>query len=211
MLRGQAPSHCGAQVHLVKRIPIAAGLAGGSSDAAAALVAANLGWELGLSTSNLADSAARLGSDVPFFLEPGPAICRGRGERIDRLTGLPTIHLVVVRPPEGLATADVYRACRAAEKPKHVGRLLVALRRGEAGNLDQFLHNGLQPAAAKLSPWIGQLERRFARSDVACHQMSGSGTSYFGVCRHHRQARRLAGQLQSEGVGRVYCVRTGNL
>ena len=65
----------------MKRIPAAAGLGGGSSDAAAALVAANLGWNLGLSASELADAAAQLGSDVPFFLGGGPAICRGRGER----------------------------------------------------------------------------------------------------------------------------------
>jgi 4-diphosphocytidyl-2-C-methyl-D-erythritol kinase len=211
LLRPEAAAHCGAQVHLIKRIPIAAGLAGGSSDAAAALVAANLGWGLGLSAADLAERAAKLGSDVPFFLEQGAAICRGRGERVERLTGLPTMHLVVVRPPEGLSTAAVYRACRVAETPRGADRLVTALRRGQIGKLDRFLHNALEPAAERLSPWIQRLRHRFSRFDLAGHQMSGSGTSYFGVCRHQRHARRIARQLRAEGVGRVYCVRTGSL
>lgn len=211
LLRARAPARCGADVQLIKRIPIAAGLAGGSSDAAAALVAANLGWQLGLSTAELAQSAARLGSDVPFFLERGAAICRGRGERIERLAGLPTMHVVVVRPPEGLSTADVYRACRAAAEPRRADLLVTALRRGETGKMDHVLHNALEAAATTLSPWIQRLKARFARFDLAGHQMSGSGTSYFGICRHQRHARRLAGQLRAEGLGRVFCVRTGSL
>jgi 4-diphosphocytidyl-2-C-methyl-D-erythritol kinase len=211
LLRSQAPASSGARVHLLKRIPIAAGLAGGSSDAAAALVAANLGWRLGLSTASLMELAATLGSDVPFFLERGAAICRGRGERIERLPGLPMMHLVVVRPPEGLSTADVYRACRPAQAPKRADSLVSALRRGETGKMDRFLHNALEPAAARLSPWIGRLKERFARFDLAGHQMSGSGTSYFGICRHERHARRLAAQLRAERAGRVFNVRTGDL
>ena len=83
LLRRRTGVNRGASVRLVKRIPAAAGLGGGSSDAAAALVAANLGWRLGLSPAELADAAAQLGSDVPFFLSGGPAICRGRGEQIE--------------------------------------------------------------------------------------------------------------------------------
>src|SRR5205823_2480704 len=105
MLRSQAHVAAGARVQLLKRIPSAAGLGGGSSDAAAALVAANAGWELNWPQAELAALAARLGSDVPFFLGHGPALCRGRGEQIEPVGGLGCLHFVLVRPPAGLSTA----------------------------------------------------------------------------------------------------------
>ena len=108
LVRRRAGVRRGAKLLLVKRIPAAAGLGGGSSDAAAALVAANEGWRLGRSRDELADWAAELGSDVPFFLAGGPAICRGRGERVEPVAGLGALDFVVVRPPEGLSTAAVY-------------------------------------------------------------------------------------------------------
>lgn len=206
-LRARTGYAGGARLHLVKRIPLAAGLAGGSSDAAAALVAANESWRLGLSRDALAEVAAEVGSDVPFFLSGGPAVCRGRGERVEPIPPLGALHFVVVRPPAGLSTADVYRACRVANRPRPLGPLLDALQQGNLGQAGRLLHNGLQGAAESLSPWIRRLNREFARHDLCGHQMSGSGTSYFGVARHARHARRVAAALQNRGVGRVYAVR----
>src|SRR5271156_1731329 len=111
LLRDRSSVRQGARLRLVKRIPAASGLAGGSSDAAAALVAANLGWQLNWPREKLAPLAAELGSDVPFFLGQGPAICRGRGEIIEPVAGLGPLWFVVVRPPVGLSTPAVYKAC----------------------------------------------------------------------------------------------------
>ena len=196
----------GARLRLFKRIPLAAGLAGGSSDAAAALLAANRVWRLGLSRAELAALAAELGSDIPFFLHGGPAVCRGRGEIIERAEGLGSLHFVVARPPVGLSTADVYRACRPSAKPSRVAGLIDALRRGSLASAGGSLHNALQAAAETLSPWISRLSREFGQLDFLGHRMSGSGTSYFGLCRHARHARRLAACLRARGVGRVYAV-----
>ena len=104
LLRRACGIEAGISFHLVKRIPSAAGLGGGSSDAAAALVAANTIWNLDWSREALAKVAAELGSDVPFFLGSQAAVCRGRGEQIEELSGLGALHFVVVRPPEGLST-----------------------------------------------------------------------------------------------------------
>jgi 4-diphosphocytidyl-2-C-methyl-D-erythritol kinase len=197
----------GAQLRLIKRIPLAAGLAGGSSDAAAALVAANRVWRLKLTLAELASLAAELGSDIPFFLYGGPAVCRGRGELIEPVHGLGSLHFVVVKPPAGLSTADVYRTCRASPEPRQVGGLLAALSEGSLSGAASCLHNALQAAAEKLSPWIARLSHEFARLDFLGHRMSGSGTSYFGLCRHARHARRLAACLRARGVGRVYAVQ----
>ncbi|MBX9792346.1 MAG: 4-(cytidine 5'-diphospho)-2-C-methyl-D-erythritol kinase [Pirellulales bacterium] len=197
----------GAQLRLVKRIPASAGLAGGSSNAAAALVAANLVWRLGRSAAELAELAAQLGSDVPFFLAGGAAVCRGRGEQITRVGELGELAAVVVRPPVGLTTADVYRACQPATEPRAVQPLLDAWRGGDRRRLAAGLCNRLQGAAETLCPWMQRLRQEFSRLNFDGHQMSGSGTSYFGLCRHRRQARALAAVLRGRGLGQVFAVQ----
>lgn len=207
LLRGKTGLARGARIRLVKRIPLAAGLAGGSSDAAAALLAANRVWQLGLGRQELAQVAAELGSDIPFFLYGGPAVCRGRGEIIEPVSGLGCLHFVVARPPAGLSTADVYRGCRPSSEPRHVAGMVDSLRKGLLAAAAARLHNALQAAAERLSPWICRLSAEFGRLDFVGHRMSGSGTSYFGLCRHARHARRLAAVLRARGVGRVYAVQ----
>ena len=148
------------------------------------------------------------GSDVPFFLANGPAVCRGRGERVEPVGCVGALHFVVVRPPAGLATAAVYGVCRPAAGPRRVEGLLEALSQGNMDRTGRLLFNRLQPAAETLSPWIERLRRSFAAEDFIGHGMSGSGTSYFGVCRHASHARRVARRLQANGVGSVFAVRS---
>jgi 4-diphosphocytidyl-2-C-methyl-D-erythritol kinase len=208
LLRRRAGVEWGARVRLVKRIPIAAGLGGGSSDAAAALAVANVSWQLGWSCSDLANLGAELGSDVPLFFAQGPVVCRGRGERVEPIAAVGNIHFVVVRPPAGLATAAVYKVCRPAERAKSVEPFRQAFQRGDLRQVGRLLFNRLEAAAEGLSPWIGRLRAEFARLDVLGHQMSGSGTCYFGLCRHARHARRVAHRLQAKRIGIAFAVRT---
>jgi 4-diphosphocytidyl-2-C-methyl-D-erythritol kinase len=209
LLKRRAGITFGAIVHLVKRIPSAAGLGGGSSDAAAALLAANAGWDLGISRPELAELAAELGSDVPFFLGRGAAVCRGRGEKIEPVAGLGHMSLVVVRPPEGLSTAKVYAACRPAAKPRRVSPLLRALRSGNLRSLASDLHNRLEKPAAEISAWVSRLKAEFLAEGCIAAQMSGSGSACFGVCRHARHARRVASRLRAKKIGQVYAVCGG--
>ncbi len=208
LLRQRSGCERACDIVLTKRIPMAAGMGGGSSDAAAALVAANMAWDLGWSRGRLATLAAEIGSDVPFFLSAGPAICRGRGERIEPQTGLGILHLAVVKPPAGLSTAEVYAHCRPSEFRRRVEPLTAALRRGDMRQLGSLVYNALQPAACKLSAWIRRLEREFAGMDCLAFQMSGSGTSFFGVCRTARHAERVAARLRTRGIGRVVAAST---
>jgi 4-diphosphocytidyl-2-C-methyl-D-erythritol kinase len=202
----------GATVRIVKRIPAAAGLGGASSDAAAALSLANAVWKVGWEHQRLVELAADIGSDVPFFLGPasalgrdgGMALCRGRGERIDAVPVANRLHLVVVRPPSGLLTADVYAACQPAGDPVSAGPILAALRIGNIREAGRHLFNRLEPAAARLSPWIQRLQAVFQRLDLLGFQMSGSGSSFFGICRHRRHARRAAGLLRAASIGQVF-------
>ncbi|MGD9635600.1 MAG: 4-(cytidine 5'-diphospho)-2-C-methyl-D-erythritol kinase [Pirellulales bacterium] len=215
LLRERNGCDAGARVELVKRIPSGAGLGGGSSDAAAALQLANRGWNLNWPAERLATLAAELGSDVPFFLASGAAICRGRGERIERLPPGRPLDLVIVKPPASLSTADVYR--RFDELPVEEGRprnqvalasLVNDLRQGAVRRMAAWMSNGLQAAAASLSSWIGRLAAAFAELGFAAHQLTGSGAAYFGVCRHAGEARRLAMTLHSRQLGRVFVTRS---
>jgi len=208
LLREAAGLTAGAQVWLTKRIPSAAGLGGGSSDAAAALLAASQAWNLNWPLARLSELAARLGSDVPFFLgdvqgRTRAAMCRGRGEQIDPVASLGSLHFVVVRPPAGLSTAAVYAACRPGSPARSAEPLVAALRTGCWRGIRSGLHNRLEEAADGLSEWIGRLRSHFAQLDCVVAQMSGSGSSYFGICRSARHARRVAARLQGFGVGRV--------
>jgi 4-diphosphocytidyl-2-C-methyl-D-erythritol kinase len=202
LLRARAGLVAGADIDLVKRTPSAAGLGGASADAAAALLAANRAWKLDWSRQRLAEVAAEIGSDVPFFLTMGAAMCRGRGERIEPVPAC-RLHLVVVRPPVGLSTPTVYRACQPAVSPRNYQPLEAALAGGKVAATARMLNNRLQEAAEKLTPWIARLRSAFSRQGVLGHQMSGSGSSYFGVCWHARHARRIASRMRARRIGWV--------
>lgn len=219
LLRQRAGCNLGARVQLTKRIPVAAGMGGGSSDAAAALQLGNLGWRLGFSQNKLTTIAAELGSDVPFFLSSGAAICRGRGEQVERTPSILPLNVVIVKPSQGLATADVYRAWddraismkdtpKLSSGPRRLNELIESLRRGDLNTVGRAMTNQLQAAAASLSPAIERVQSAFARLDFFGHQLTGSGTAYFGICRHAQHARRLASILRKLQLGLVYTVRT---
>jgi 4-diphosphocytidyl-2-C-methyl-D-erythritol kinase len=211
LLQQRSGCESGARVQLCKRIPIGSGLGGGSSDAAAALALANRAWKLNWNRQQLAEVAQKIGSDVAFFLANCPAVCRGRGEQVEPIQGIPPLHWVVVKPPTALQTSVVY--AKNAERsdiglPKVASAglepLLQSLRRGTIGNLQPLIVNHLQSAAARISPWIDRLASAFGRLDFSAHQMTGSGSAYFGVCRSTRHANRLAAVLRNLGLGYVY-------
>jgi 4-diphosphocytidyl-2-C-methyl-D-erythritol kinase len=215
LLRQRSGCELGARVELVKRIPSGAGLGGGSSDAAAALRIANRGWGINWPLERLSALAAELGSDVPFFLAGGAAVCRGRGERVERVLAGTPLNVVIVKPAESLSTAEVYRrfdeqrpsgvALRSAST---LAETVDDLRRGAVNKFAAWMSNSLQAAAASLSNWIERAERVFAELGFAAHQLTGSGSAYFGVCRHATEARRLASILKSRQLGQVFVTRS---
>src|SRR6185295_4302419 len=101
--------------------------------------------------------AAQLGSDVPFFLGRGAAICRGRGEQIGPIAP-PRLHVVVARPPVGLSTPDVYARCKPSGGTGRSSMLVADLKRGDMAAAAKRLENGLEKAATELTPWIGRLK-----------------------------------------------------
>ena len=193
-----------ADISLVKRIPSAAGLGGGSSDAASALLAANEWCGLRWSRSQLVDVAAELGSDVPFFLSGGTALCRGRGEQVEPQFGGAPLHFVVVRPPLGLETGQVYAECSPPLEPVSPQPLLSALQVGDPVKVGGRMMNRLEEPAVKLMPTIRELGVHMDQLNFPGHQLTGSGSSYFAICRNKAQARRAVRHLRGCQLGHVF-------
>ena len=209
LLRAHTGYDGGARIELWKRIPAEAGLAGGSSDAAATLAGLNRLWKLDLPIEELCRLAARLGSDVPFFLTASrSALCRGRGEIIEPLDLPLGLYFVVAKPGSGLSTPAVFRQWRPAEKARSARPLIEALRLGSWTLLAGSLFNALQNPAEQLNADISRMRDVFSSEPVSGHMMSGSGTAYFGVCRHRRQAQAIAARLSSRRIGRVVVARS---
>ena len=206
----------GMDVKLLKRIPSSAGLGGASSNAAAALIAGNMLWNLQLSRQQLSDAAAEIGSDVPFFLDGGMAMCRGRGEKIAAIEAPSALSFVIAKPPVGLSTPSVFGQCKIPEQPRQSADAIAGVKSGRAGRIADSLLNRLQPAAGRLLDEIGKLEQEFSELPCLGHQMSGSGSSYFGLFRNQRCARRAAARLSARWPAlKIHCVtslgRSGEL
>ncbi len=209
----------GTSIRLLKRIPLAAGLAGGSTDAAATLAGLNRLWQLGQTPAELATLGAELGSDVAFFFSPPVAWCTGRGEQVTPLALGQPLWLVLVCPPVGLSTAEVYRGVIVPDQPLTGVEIRQAAAEGNVEEIGRWLHNRLQPVAERLCPTIAAYRARLEQLHPAGQLMSGSGSSLFALCRNPREAQRIARVLRAGseegsssgphgGRGRVETVET---
>ena len=190
----------GADVELLKRIPVGRGLGGGSSDAAAALVGLNALWDLGLSRQALVRLGADLGSDVPFFLGTPTAVLRGRGERLQPADTSPRWWLVLGWPDFGLATAEVYAAYDRLPAPaghRPAATDVLAHLAGPAALAAPLLVNDLERAAWTVRCSIKGLRRVFAEAGAAAVGMTGSGSACFALADTPNEAHRWARAAQA--------------
>ncbi len=189
----------GLEIELVKRVPAGSGLGGGSSDAAAVLRGAAAAWGIDWGSDRLAEVGARIGSDVPFFFAGGPAVVRGRGERLEPVGGIPPLPVVIARPDAGLSTADVYAACVPdADRRGDASRLAAALAHGGLRAAGPWLHNALEAPARRLCADVDHLLAALARAGAACPRLTGSGSACFALARTATEARRIAARLAAE-------------
>jgi 4-diphosphocytidyl-2-C-methyl-D-erythritol kinase len=196
----------GAAIRLVKRVPVAAGLGGGSSDAAAALRGLNRLWRVALPDERLRALGARLGADVPFFLGAGTcALAAGRGERLTPLPPLPRRWLVLLKPPFGLATASVFRAF-PPERWSDGSRTLEWVRRVQAGSDVPPPFNDLEAVALDLAPAAVQAHDALLAAGAPLAHMSGSGPTFFALFGQVADARRVYRRLRAQG-GEAYLAR----
>jgi len=195
----------GLRVHLRKRIPAAAGLGGGSSDAGAVLRALAALHPERVSPERLRALALELGADVPFFLDPRPSRVGGIGERIEPVEGVPSLALLLVHPGAPLPTAEVYRAWdalapAARRRADPGGRLPPAGTSLEAWVAGQVA-NDLEPAAVRLCPAIARLRPRLVERGALAVGLSGSGPTLFGLFSSPAAADRAARAFAGEAPG----------
>lgn len=209
LLKEYAGVDRGVRITLIKRIPSAAGMGGGSSDAAATLAGLNRFWNLNRTRPELQKLAAELGSDIGFFLGGSTmAVCRGRGELVEPLQQRTCLHFVVARPASGLSTPLVFKHCQPGNSQRSVDEFILSLMRQPAGRVVRLLLNDLQLPAEALNDDVRRLRQRFSALPVLGHQMSGSGTSYFAVCASSRHAQTVASRLRASGVPWVHVARS---
>jgi 4-diphosphocytidyl-2-C-methyl-D-erythritol kinase len=195
----------GAHLRLGKSIPVAGGLAGGSTDAAAALVACNMLWGTDLPPEDLQQLAAQLGSDVPFCLVGGTATGSGRGEEVSPALVQGSYHWVLAVAEDGLSTPAVYaevdrlRAGSDVPEPVVPDRLMNALRAGDAKALGPALTNDLEPAAVRLRPELGELLRLGEACGALGAMVSGSGPTCAFLANDEAHALDICMGLASAG------------
>jgi 4-diphosphocytidyl-2-C-methyl-D-erythritol kinase len=209
LLQARNGTSRGCRVRLAKRIPMAAGLAGGSTNAAATLLGLNCLWQLGLANDALARLGAELGSDVPFFFHGRAAWCTGRGEIVTPAPVGATFHLVLLCPSFGLATANVYRNVKVPARPQSGEAIRAALARGDVAAVGRGLFNRLEDAAVRLDARVAEDYKRLADLAPAGQRMSGSGSSLFALCCRAADAHRIAAALSLDAADRfrVFTVR----
>ena len=215
----------GAHLELNKGIPVAGGMAGGSADAAAALVACDAAWHACLDRSELVELAAELGSDVAFALVGGTAIGSGRGEQITPALARGQYHWVLALSEQGLSTPEVYAefdrlsAGRVLAEPRVSDQVMQALRSGDSTALGQALHNDLQAAACSLRPDLGDVLDVGLEYGALGGIVSGSGPTVAFLVRDHEHALDLSVALTASGAcdvvkrahGPVHGARVGDL
>lgn len=185
------------RLHLSKRIPVAAGMAGGSADAAAALVGLDRLWDTGLTPVELAEVAALVGSDVPFCVLGGTALATGTGTSVARVLSRTQAHWVVGIDRAPLATADVYATFDRLDPPDgpNPDALLQALRAGGVDALAPLLRNDLEPAAVALRPALADRRAAMLEAGALAALVSGSGPTLLGLARDATHAAALAAEV----------------
>jgi 4-diphosphocytidyl-2-C-methyl-D-erythritol kinase len=208
LVRRETGTTGGVRIHIAKAIPVAAGLGGGSSDAAAVLVGLGRLWGIRLPRPRVQALATALGMDVPFFLGPSPALASGRGEVLHPLAMRQAIPLVVANPGVPLATREVYGALGPADFSDG-GRVEALARAGRAGIAAVAAHlvNGLERAASRLWSGLGDVKAALLEAGCLGAVMSGSGPTVIGVAASAAAARRVVARLD-ERPWRFWVTRT---
>ena len=196
----------GVRIHLEKKIPLAAGLGGGSGNAATTLLGLNELFGSPLSAGQLLALAATLGSDVPFFLQDQPALATGRGERIESLAPFPAMNgaaFLLIHPGFGISTAWAYKQlvrfpAALNGQPGRADKLIKLLRAADLAAAGREFYNALEAPALEKYPLLALFQEFLRAQGVPVTLMSGSGSTTFAIVRAESEARKLENQIQAK-------------
>ena len=200
----------GVRIELTKRIPVAAGLAGGSADAAAVLKGMNDLYGLQLDEEKLCELGARLGSDIPFCIMGGTMLATGRGEVLTRLSDMPETWVVLAKPRISVSTAWAYQNYdeQGAERHPDNEAIKQAIARGNRKAVAGLLCNVLESVTIKKYDVIAEYKQMMLDKGAMASMMSGSGPTVFGLAKNREQAESIADVLRQETNADVFVTRT---
>ncbi len=197
----------GVSIMITKVIPVAAGLAGGSSDAAATLRGLNRLWDLKLSVEELAELGAEIGSDVSFCVYGGTALATGRGEKIRHISAPPHCWVVLAKPTIGVSTAEVYRRLNLQQvRHPDVQAMIDAIEEKSFQKVCGQLGNVLESVTLSLHPEVAMIKSQMKRFGADAVLMSGSGLTVFGLVQYESKVQRIYNGLRGF-CDQVYAVR----
>ncbi|MED1412380.1 MULTISPECIES: 4-(cytidine 5'-diphospho)-2-C-methyl-D-erythritol kinase [Bacillus] len=197
----------GVSITIEKTIPVAAGLAGGSSDAAATLRGLNKLWNLGLTIDELAELGAEIGSDVSFCVYGGTAIATGRGEKIEHIKTPPSCWVILAKPHIGVSTADVYGNLRLNRVTHpNVDKMVEVINHGDYKGICDTVGNVLEDVTFAMHPEVARIKAQMKRFGADAVLMSGSGPTVFGLVHHDSRMHRIYNGLKGF-CEQVYAVR----
>ena len=191
----------GVNILLTKHIPLEAGMAGGSTDAAATLRALNRLFGTGFDTKTLCEIGAGIGADVPFCVLGGTALAEGIGEILTSLTPVPKMDMLLVKPPVGASTKDIYNGLVLDETTEHPDNeaMIHAIEEADVDSICTKLSNVLEPVTIGLLPVIGDIKQKMLELGADAALMSGSGSTVFGIFKDKRKL---------EGAKKHFCKNT---
>lgn len=197
----------GVAISITKTIPVAAGLAGGSSDAAATLRGLNKLWKLGLTLDELAALGAKIGSDVSFCVYGGTALATGRGEKIESIPSPPPCWVILAKPTIGVSTAEVYRNLNVnAIRHPDVDGMVQAIHNQDYERICSLVGNVLEEVTMKMYPEVAHIKEQMKRFGADAVLMSGSGPTVFGLVQHDSRLHRIYNGLRGF-CDQVFAVR----
>ena len=211
-LRKTAGVSKGVDIYIDKKIPVSAGLAGGSSNAAAVLEGLNRLWDLGLSKNELMDIGANIGADVPFCILGGTALAKGRGEKLTAIKpAIRNIWIVLAKPPISISTGEINRQLDLSIKTYRPDTIVLvdAVERGNIYDMLDNMGNVLESVTEAKHPIITEIKRKMVEYNCLGSKMSGSGPTVFGICKNYKRAKATYRHL-SLLYRQVYMVQTYN-
>ena len=200
----------GVHISLEKHIPVAAGMAGGSSNAAAVLYGMNRLFHLGLTDQELMERGVKLGADVPYCIMRGTVLAEGIGEELTPLPAMPKCHVLLAKPPVSVSTQKVYEKLDAQEVTKHpdIDGILLGLQTGDLEKITSSMGNVLENVTITEYPQIERIKDVMKEEGALNAMMSGSGPTVFGIYDDKMLARRATARIREEQLAKQVHVTT---
>lgn len=200
----------GVHISLEKHIPVAAGMAGGSSNAAAVLYGMNRLFQLGLTDQELMERGVKLGADVPYCIMRGTVLAEGIGEELTPLPAMPKCHVLLAKPPISVSTQKVYEKLDAQEVTEHpdIDGILLGLQTGDLKKITSSMGNVLENVTITEYPQIERIKDVMKEEGALNAMMSGSGPTVFGIYDDKMLARRAAARIREEQLAKQVHVTT---